>query len=165
MAGSLAAREILSDMHRLSSRVLLPGAVLVLGLALTACGGEDEVASPASGTSPSATASEEPTEAPEPSEEPAPEPEPEPEGVVVDITIEGGTVTPAGDRIQVDVGETVVLAISADAPGELHAHTTEELYLDYPAGESEQEIVLDQPGIVEVESHDLGVVIVQLQAS
>ena len=63
------------------------------------------------------------------------------------------------------VGQEIVFDITADEAGELHAHTTEELTLDYPAGESEQTMVVDQPGVVEVESHDIDQIIVQLQVS
>ena len=54
---------------------------------------------------------------------------------------------------------------AAEEAGELHAHTTEELELAYPAGESEQTMVVDQPGVVDVESHDLDQIVVQLQVS
>lgn len=152
-------------MSRHSTRVLHCVAALGLGLVLTACGDETGTATPA--TSSPTTATSEPTtdSSSQESDEPSETAEPEPTGTVVDITFADGSVTPAGDRVEVGVGEEVVLRIDADAPGELHAHTTEELTLAYPAGRSEQVIVVDQPGVVDVESHDLGVVIVQLQVS
>jgi hypothetical protein len=119
-----------------STRVLLPVAALGLALGLSACG-EDDTAAPAS------------------SDEP----------VVVEVTFADGTVTPAGERVQVDVGQEVVFEITADEAGELHAHTTEELELAYPEGTSEQTMTVDQPGVVDVESHDLDQVVVQLQVS
>ena len=119
-----------------STRVLLPVAALGLALGLSACG-EDDTAAPAS------------------SDEP----------VVVEVTFADGTVTPAGERVQVDVGQEVVFEITADEAGELHAHTTEELELSYPEGTSEQTMTVDQPGVVDVESHDLDQVVVQLQVS
>lgn len=146
-------------MSRHPSRVLLCVAALGLSLGLASCGGETDTAEP---TSPTATTSGATSS---PSEPQSSEAEPEPTGTVIEITVADGSVTPAGDRVEVGVGEEITLAISADEPGELHAHTTEELTLAYPAGESEQTLVVDQPGVVEVESHDLGVVIVQLQVS
>lgn len=147
-------------MARHSSRVLLSVAVLGLVLGLSSCGEDDETAAPATTSSPSPTASESTADT-----SPTASAEPEPEGTVIEITFADGTVTPSGERVEVEVGETITLAITADTPGELHAHTTEELTLEYPAGQSEQTLVLEQPGVVEVESHDLDQVVVQLQAS
>ena len=42
-------------------------------------------------------------------------------------------------------------------------HSTPEQELAYEAGTSTLPLVIDQPGIVEVESHDLELVIVQLE--
>jgi hypothetical protein len=123
-------------MSRPTARVLSLGVALVLPLALAACGGEE-------GTAP--TGGDEP--------------------VVIEVTFADGTVDPKGDRVQVGVGQEVVFEITAEEAGELHAHTTEELELAYPAGESEQTMVVDQPGVVDVESHDLDQIVVQLQVS
>ena len=148
-------------MSRYTARVLLCVAGLGLSLGLTSCGDDtDSAALPTS----SATTSTEPSPT-QPDESASEAPEPEPTGTVIEITFADGTVTPAGDRVEVGVGEEITLAITADEPGELHAHTTEELTLEYPAGESEQKLVVEQPGVVDVESHDLDVVIVQLQVS
>lgn len=122
-------------MSRLTARVLSLGVALVLPLSLAACGGED---APDAGTD---------------------------EPIVIEVTFADGTVTPKGDRFQVGVGQEIVFDITADEAGELHAHTTEELELAYPAGESEQTMVVDQPGVVDVESHDLDQILVQLQVS
>ena len=149
-------------MSRHSSRVLLSVTVLGLALGLSSCGDDAETAAPATSASPSPTAAAS-TDGTSPT--PSAEPEPEPEGTVIEITFADGTVTPSGERVEVELGEPITLAITADEPGELHAHTTEELTLEYPAGESEQTLVIEQPGVVEVESHDLEQVVVQLQVS
>ena len=119
---------------------LLAALVMVLGLALTACGSDD---SDASGSSGSGT------------DEP----------VTVDVTFADGTVTPSGDRVEVGVGQTVELVVTADEPGEIHVHSDPEQELEY-AGDGETttlELAIDRPGIVEVESHDLDQLIVSLQ--
>ena len=142
-------------------RTRLTTAVLVLasGLLLAGCGGDDTAAqetpspSPTS-ASPSETASEEPK---------SEEPEPEPTGTVVVVTIEGDRIEPAGDRVEADLDQPVTLAITSDRPGELHVHSTPEQELAYEAGTSTLPLVIDQPGIVEVESHDLELVVVQLE--
>jgi hypothetical protein len=83
---------------------------------------------------------------------------------VIEVTFDGDSLTPSGDRIEVSVGQDVVLNVTADAPGEIHVHSDPEQELEYPAGESEQTITgIDRPGTVEVESHDLDKVIVQLE--
>jgi hypothetical protein len=86
-----------------------------------------------------------------------------PTGVVVDITFDGDTVDPNGERIQAKVGEPVTLTVHADAAGELHVHSTPEQEIAYAAGTSTHEVTFDQPGIVEIESHDLDKVVVQVE--
>jgi hypothetical protein len=86
--------------------------------------------------------------------------------VTIDVTFEGDTVTPNGERVEVETGQPVELSITADAPGEIHVHSDPEQTLDYDEGTSTVEIdPIDQPGVVDVESHDLDVVIVQLEVS
>lgn len=83
---------------------------------------------------------------------------------VIDIEIADGAVTPNGDRIQVAVGQQVDLVVKADAPGEIHVHTRpEEQEFDFEPGTTTFKLVIDSPGVVEVESHDLGRTIVQLE--
>jgi len=83
--------------------------------------------------------------------------------VVVEITFEDGTVTPSGDRVEVDAGQPVDLEVTADEPGEIHIHSDPEQELEYPAGSKTFKIEIDRPGVVAVESHDLDQVIVQLE--
>ena len=125
-------------MSRIPTRVLSLGAALLLPLALASCGSDEEPGAGTDGTT---------------------------EPLVIEVTVADGSIDSKGDRIQVGVGQEIVFDITADEAGELHAHTTEELTLDYPAGESEQTMVVDQPGVVEVESHDIDQIIVQLQVS
>ena len=83
--------------------------------------------------------------------------------MVVDITFDGDSVTPNGERIDAKVGEPVTLNIDADAPGELHVHSTPEQEVAYDAGTSTHEVTFDQPGVVDVESHELGNIVVQVE--
>jgi hypothetical protein len=83
---------------------------------------------------------------------------------VIDVTFDGDTVTPSGERVEVAVGQDVELDVTADEPGEIHVHSDPEQELEYDAGESTVTITgIDQPGVVEVESHSLDQVIVQLE--
>lgn len=153
-------------------RTALALTALLLTVGLTACGGDDGDASGAadeptpttaapSATPTSATSatSAAPTSAAPTSEAPTEEPA----GQVVEITFSGDDVTPNGDRVQVTAGEPVTFEITADAPGEIHVHSTPEQELEYGAGQTTEELTFDQPGVVEVESHDLDKVIVQLE--
>ena len=83
---------------------------------------------------------------------------------VIKVEFEGDTVTPNGDRVEVAKGQDVKLDVTADEAGEIHVHSSPEQELEYPAGESTQTIKgIDQPGTVDVESHSLDKVIVQLE--
>ncbi len=83
---------------------------------------------------------------------------------VIQVTIEGDSVTPNGDRVEVSTGQEVDLEVTADAPGEIHVHSTPEQELEYDQGTSTVTIQpIDKPGTVDVESHQLEKTIVQLE--
>jgi len=126
-------------------------AVLAALLLLAGCGDGD--------TSPGAAAdTDQPTPTATSTTEPASE------GVVVDITIADGKVTPQGDRIDVKVGEPITLLVTSDEADEIHVHSDPEHTLDVVAGDSAKELTftVDTPGQVAVESHHLHATIVQL---
>ncbi|WP_107767752.1 hypothetical protein [Nocardioides terrigena] len=140
--------------------------LLLVTLGVAGCGGDDTTPEPE--TSSSASASDSPSASESTSESASATPSdntqtPEPERPTIEITFEGDTVTPNGERVAVPLGEEIDLVITADAPGELHVHSTPEQELAYEAGTSTLPLVIDQPGIVEVESHDLELVVVQLE--
>jgi hypothetical protein len=83
---------------------------------------------------------------------------------VIEVTFEGDSVTPNGDRVEVSVGQPVELDVTADAPGEIHVHSSPEQELEYDEGTTTLKLTaIDKPGIVEVESHSLEKTIVQLE--
>ncbi|HYF74390.1 MAG TPA: hypothetical protein VD864_16295 [Nocardioides sp.] len=83
---------------------------------------------------------------------------------VIEVTIEGDSVTPNGERVEVAVGQDVELEVTADVPGEIHVHSSPEQALEYDAGTQTVTIEgIDKPGTVDVESHDPAKVIVQLE--
>lgn len=138
--------------------------LLLVPLGVAGCGGDDTTDEPE--TSSSASASDSASESTSESASATPSDDtqtPEPERPTIEITFEGDTVTPNGERVAVPLGEEIDLVITADAPGELHVHSTPEQELAYEAGTSTLPLVIDQPGIVEVESHDLELVVVQLE--
>jgi hypothetical protein len=74
-------------------------------------------------------------------------------------------VTPNGDRVEVAVGQKIELVVTADAPGEIHVHSSPEQEFEYEAGTHTLELdPIDKPSIVDVESHTLEKTIVQLEA-
>lgn len=81
----------------------------------------------------------------------------------VDITFKGDTVTPEGTSVKVKAGEPLKLHITADKAGEIHVHSSPEQHIEYAAGTTDKSVTLDQPGVVDVESHTLDKLIVQVQ--
>ena len=53
-------------------------------------------------------------------------------------------MTPAGDRVEAKAGEPITFEIDADAPGELHVHSTPEHEIEFEPGTSTHEVV-DRP--------------------
>jgi ABC-type glycerol-3-phosphate transport system substrate-binding protein len=81
----------------------------------------------------------------------------------IDITFSGDSVTPNGEKVEVSVGQKIVLHVKADAPGEIHVHSTPEQELEYDQGTTDLTLTIDRPGLVDVESHALEKTILQLQ--
>lgn len=135
--------------------------LLLLTLGLTGCS-DDSAPEAESSASPSASSS--PSESESASGTPGDASETrEPTRPFIEIAFEDGEVTPNGERIEVPLGEPIDLVITADVPGELHVHATPEQELAYDAGTTTIPLTIDQPGVVEVESHDPALVVVQLE--
>jgi hypothetical protein len=139
----LVASGILARVTTRLRQVLAATAVGLSTLTLVSACGDDG----ASGGKPSGSSSEQTAE-------------------VIRVTIEGDDVKPNGERVEVAVGQPVVLEVTADQAGEIHVHSTPEQELEYQAGETELTLEpIEQPGTVDVESHALEKVIVQLEVS
>ncbi|MGH3459544.1 hypothetical protein [Aeromicrobium sp.] len=83
--------------------------------------------------------------------------------VVVDIAIKDGKVTPQGERVDVLVGQPVILRITSDADEEIHVHSEPEKEFKVRAGDQVEEMLtIDTPGQVAVEAHEVDATIVQL---
>ena len=81
----------------------------------------------------------------------------------VDVTFKGDTVDPQGAKVEVNAGEPLKLHITADQPGEIHVHSSPEQEIEYEAGTADKTLTIDQPGVVDVESHTLEKLIFQLE--
>lgn len=151
---------------RARTRATAGAGALALGLLLAGCGGQDSGAGTATeertGASPSSTASSEADATQEPSQESSQEPEDE--GTVIDVTIEGGDVSPKGERVRVAVGEPITFRVTSDVADEAHVHATPDQEFAITPGRSEHVVTVATPGLVEVELHDLGITLVQLEA-
>jgi hypothetical protein len=152
-----AAKEIL-----VSGRVVtrLAPLVLVLAASLSACGGDTDTDPPATDQSSSSSPSDSPSDSASASDSGSSSTG---GGAAVTVTREGDSFTPNGERVGLGVDQTLVLTIEADEAGELHVHSTPEQEIAYDAGTSEHEIVIDRPGVVEVESHEPDVILLQLE--
>jgi hypothetical protein len=86
---------------------------------------------------------------------------------VIDVTLTGGVPVPNGTKIDVGVGQKIQISVTADAPGEIHVHSSpEEQEFTYQAG-ADQVFDLEPipaPGQVTVESHTLDKVLFVLVA-
>lgn len=142
---------------------LVPAATLLtLALVAAGCASPDQAETTSTPTpSPSVSATPSPATTP---------PEESPEGVTdepaveaVPITIRGDEVQPNGRRVEVAAGEPFTLAVDSDRAAELHVHSTPEQTLQIEPGRSEVPLTVDTPGLVDVEEHDTGIVVLQLE--
>lgn len=143
-------------------RPVLALAALALAAAplLAACGGTDDTATdPATSASP--TPSESPSQSPSQSPTAKPSKKPEPAGPSVDITIEGGNVTPLAEAVEMKAGETLVLTVTSDREGELHVHSSPEQTYAIAPGTEKIRVTLERPGTVDIEEHESGVLVVR----
>lgn len=85
------------------------------------------------------------------------------DGDPIKITFLGDSVKPNGERVEVKVDEEIELVVTADAPGQLHVHSTPEQTFEYDEGTETFTLKIDKPGVVDVESHELEQIIVQLE--
>ncbi|GAB3656528.1 hypothetical protein GCM10027596_10840 [Nocardioides korecus] len=81
----------------------------------------------------------------------------------IDITVKNGKITPQGAQVRVKAGAKLTFHVTADAKGEIHVHSSPEHEFEYTAGTTDETITLDSRGVVDVESHTLDKLVVQLE--
>lgn len=78
------------------------------------------------------------------------------DGLVIDVKIEAGEVSPTNERLQGKVGEPIVIQVDSDAADELHVHAVpDHTFAVEPRPGQSFEFTTDVPGNVEIELHDL----------
>ena len=138
-------------------RALAASAIAMLVLA--GCGSDPDETGP--GATESVTQSAEPSPSPTQS---TPEPDDSDEhDDMLAIEITGMEVEPRGKRVQVAVGEEITLHVESDRAAELHVHSSPEQTLEAAAGETMLTLTIDRPGVVDVEEHETGIVVLQLE--
>jgi hypothetical protein len=149
------------------ARRALIGGTVVLGLLLSGCTSN---ADPEASASPSATASS-PSEPSSPATSPTSVPAQSPSlnaeyTLTINIEIAGGKTVPNGKKIDVRVGQRVILNVMSDTDDEIHAHLGEKEYeLAVQAGKpAKGSFTLETRGSFEVESHHLEKTLVILNA-
>jgi hypothetical protein len=144
---------------------LICGAV-IMGLLLSGCtsDAEPQTTSPSTAVgSPSEPSSAATSAAPSPRESPSLTAD---YTLTVNINIRGGKTVPNGEKINIRVGQQVILNVTSDTDDEIHAHIGGEGYeLPVRAGRPARgSFTIDSPGSFEVESHHLEKIIVILNA-
>lgn len=87
-----------------------------------------------------------------------------PEQLVIDVTIEGGAVTPTNEQLQAEVNEPIVIRVDSDAADELHVHSTPEHSFDVEVRPAQSfQFTVTVPGRVDVELHDLRTTVATIQ--
>ena len=135
---------------------------VITTLALAGCTGTAEEPEPgaSAAVSPAPSPSQSAGETSSPSEPAAPSPSPDD---AIEVEIEGDEISPKGKRIDASTGEPVTLRIESDRAAELHVHSLPEQEIEVAKGGSTVEITVENPGLVDVEEHESGVVILQLE--
>ncbi|MDQ3989554.1 MAG: hypothetical protein M3291_10235 [Actinomycetota bacterium] len=88
-----------------------------------------------------------------------------PAGTTVRLGYAGGEVTGGTQRVPVPLGEPVTLVVTGDVADEAHVHGYDS-YLDVrPGAEAMITFPADIPGVFEVEMHDSGLMLAQLEVS
>lgn len=86
------------------------------------------------------------------------------EGTVVEVTVSGGGVD-GGGRVAVELGSEVRLSVTADVADEVHVHGYDLTASTAPGEPGILEFTADIPGVFEVELHESGLKLVDLEVA
>ncbi|RAV18435.1 hypothetical protein DQP55_01975 [Mycolicibacterium sp. GF69] len=129
------------------------GIVTAVALLTTGCGGSKDTDSEPSTPAQSTVGASDMPEQQRPTDR-----------VTIDITIEGGEVTPTNAQVQAKVNEPIVLRVNSDAADELHVHAVPDHTFDVAPKPGQQfQFTVEVPGNVEIELHELNRVVATVQ--
>ena len=88
---------------------------------------------------------------------------PAPDSALLSVTIDGDSVLPNAEGIDLGVDEELRIEVTSDRAGELHVHAKPEQFIDFKAGTTKTSLVIGTPGSVEIEDHDTSAVVALLE--
>ncbi|WP_149359103.1 cupredoxin domain-containing protein [Lolliginicoccus suaedae] len=88
-----------------------------------------------------------------------------PETTTYEFTISGGTRTEGESQVEIPLGTSIALTITADTADEIHVHGYDLTAEAVPGQPATIEFIADLPGVFEVEMHEAGTVITQLRVT
>ncbi len=138
-----------------------------LALTLGSCGGEDPSGDATGGGSTSASPTPTPTDemstdaSASPTEEAAHSDDDADQMVMIEIA--GDTVTPEPGKTEVKLGSSVMLMITSDIADEVHVHGYDQEFELKPGETTNFTFTADIPGTFEVETHESGQVLTELE--
>lgn len=140
-------------------RALVP-VVLALSLFAAGCGGEDDPGEPTSSATAQATTSAD--AAPSASE---PASAPAFDGTLIKVAVNGSKVAPRPSTHKVAKGGRVRIEVTVDKADELHVHGYDKTAELKPGQTAVVEFTADQSGRFEVETHESGLLLFNLEVS
>lgn len=84
---------------------------------------------------------------------------------VIALTVQGGQVTGETGRVEIPLGTPVTINVTSDVADELHVHGYDEQAQIPAADTGSVSFTADIPGVFEVELHESGKQLLQLQVS
>jgi hypothetical protein len=78
------------------------------------------------------------------------------------VTIDGDRVEPVAQPMDASAGEPIRIRIRSDRSGELHVHAAPEQTVEFEAGTTTEDVVVDTPGRVHIEEHASGVMVAEV---
>ena len=132
---------------------------LVLGCCLAGCGASGDAAEPVPGSTAPSLSSE--PVSPPPTTPPSTA-SASPSVQVIEVHIVDGEVHTDADRVEVTSGAAIRLIVTSDADDELHVHGADATAALVAGVPTTVEFTISEPGVFEVETHDSGLLLVQL---
>lgn len=83
----------------------------------------------------------------------------------INITVRGGQVSGDTGRVEVPLGTPVTLSGTSNMADEIHLHSYDEVVQIPAGGTGSVSFTADIPGVFEVELHESGLLLCQLQVS